>query len=54
VSESHVEVLRDYIRNQEVHHSRVSFAAEVKAFMAKFGWKLIKNNAAKAGGNTES
>jgi len=48
VSESHLQAIREYIINQESHHSIVSFSEEVRLFMEKYGWKLIKNNAAKA------
>ncbi len=48
VSESHLQATREYINNQESHHSKVTFTEEVQIFMAKYGWKLIKDNVAKA------
>lgn len=44
VSESHIERVRKYIHNQEQHHSKQSFAAEINSFMNKYGWELIKGN----------
>jgi REP element-mobilizing transposase RayT len=37
VSESQVERVRDYIRNQEAHHSRVSFEEEFKMLLKSNG-----------------
>ena len=42
VSESHVNTVRDYIKNQEEHHRVLSFTEEVDNFMKKYGWKYIK------------
>ena len=42
VSESHVNAVRDYIKNQEEHHRVISFTEEVDNFMKKYGWKYIK------------
>ena len=44
VSESSLQSVRDYIHNQEVHHSKESFNKEVNKFMKKYGWALIKEN----------
>ncbi len=41
VSESQVETVIQYIKNQEVHHSKKSFNDEVDEFMDKYGWQLI-------------
>lgn len=38
VSESMVERVRNYIRKQESHHKKVSFADEYNEFMIKFGF----------------
>jgi len=43
VSESHSKPVRDYIFQQEEHHIKKSFADEVKDFMEKYGWTLIKS-----------
>ena len=40
VSESQVETVVAYIKNQEKHHSKKSFDDEVNEFMTKYGWKL--------------
>jgi REP element-mobilizing transposase RayT len=42
VSESHLKSVRDYIHNQEIHHSRNSFEEEVNEFMEKYGWSFIQ------------
>ena len=39
VSESMVERVRNYIRNQESHHKKVSFTDEYNEFMDKFGFR---------------
>jgi len=41
VSESQVENVVKYIKNQETHHSKKSFDQEVDEFMNKYGWQLI-------------
>ena len=41
VSESVVEKVRKYIRNQEEHHRIKSFAEEYEEFMEKFGGQII-------------
>jgi putative transposase len=42
VSESQVIKVVEYIKNQEVHHSKKSFNDEVDEFMTKYGWEIIK------------
>ncbi|HLP52163.1 MAG TPA: IS200/IS605 family transposase [Chitinophagales bacterium] len=42
VSESQVEQVIQYIKNQEVHHAKKSFAQEVDEFMTKYGWVRLK------------
>ena len=42
VSESHLNAVRKYIKNQEEHHRVISFTEEVDNFMKKYGWKYIK------------
>ena len=42
VSESHVERVRKYIRNQEVHHRKKTWEEEVNEFMDKYGFAKIK------------
>lgn len=41
VSESKVNEVVNYIRNQEMHHARKTFADEVEEFMTKYGWKTM-------------
>lgn len=36
VSESHVKVVSQYIRNQEIHHSKASFTNELEQFLSKY------------------
>ncbi len=36
-SRSHIDKVVKYIKNQEKHHSKISFAEEYKEFMDKFG-----------------
>jgi len=43
VSESQVPTVTRYIKNQEKHHLKKSFAEEAEEFMAKYGWQLIKD-----------
>ena len=42
ISESHVDIVRAYIRNQEEHHKNVTWEQEVEEFMTKFGFEIIK------------
>lgn len=41
VSESQVEAVTKYIRNQEKHHAKKSFNDEVNEFMTAYGWTHI-------------
>lgn len=38
VSESVVDKVREYIRNQEAHHRRITFEEESKEFIMKYGF----------------
>ena len=42
VSESHLKSVREYIYNQEVHHSKKTFTDEVNGLMEKYGWSFVK------------
>ena len=42
VSENHLQLVREYIRNQEGQHKTKSFTEEISEFMKKYGWKYIK------------
>ena len=44
VSESQIENVIRYIKNQEIHHSKKSFEEEVEEFMKKYGWQHIQEN----------
>lgn len=39
VSESNIDKVRDYIRNQEEHHKTITFAEEYEEFIKKYGAK---------------
>ena len=41
VSESQVDAVRKYIRNQEEHHKKKSYAQEYDEFMKKYGFKYL-------------
>jgi putative transposase len=41
VSESQVERVTAYIKNQELHHTHKSFEEEINEFMTKYGWQKI-------------
>jgi putative transposase len=41
VSESLIESVTRYIKNQEKHHQKNSFDDEVNEFLEKYGWELI-------------
>lgn len=42
VSESHLESVRKYIHNQELHHSVHSFESEINGFTEKYGWTFLQ------------
>lgn len=41
VSESMVNVVREYIRNQQEHHRKKAFAEEYEEFMMKYGFEIL-------------
>lgn len=43
VSESHVGIVENYIKNQEEHHRNKSFSEEIDEFILRFGFRLIKD-----------
>ena len=43
VSESMIEIVRNYIRNQEEHHSKKTFQQEYDEFIEKYGFELYKD-----------
>jgi len=43
VSESHLKLVRNYILQQEEHHTSKSFGDEINEFMKKYSWTLIKS-----------
>jgi putative transposase len=42
VSESQAEAVVNYIKNQEIHHSKKSFDEDVNEFMNRYGWSDLK------------
>jgi putative transposase len=42
VSQSHVERVRKYIKNQDEHHRKISWNEEVVLFLEKYGFERIK------------
>jgi REP element-mobilizing transposase RayT len=44
VSESMVDKVRDYIKNQEEHHKTKTFQQEYDEFIFRYGFEKIKNN----------
>jgi len=51
VSESGINSVREYIKNQEEHHAKKTFQQEYDEFMEKYGFALM-NPQAKAWGNS--
>lgn len=43
VSESMIDKVRDYIKNQEVHHKKKSFQEEYDEFILKYGFEKMKD-----------
>ena len=43
VSESGVDKVRQYIKNQEAHHAKKNFQQEYDEFMEKYGFEMIRN-----------
>ena len=43
VSESMIETVRNYIRNQEKHHLHKTFQEEYDEFMSKYGFQKFKD-----------
>jgi putative transposase len=41
ISHSAVNKIRDYIKNQEKHHKKISFAEEYQEFIDKYGFEII-------------
>ena len=41
VSQSQVERVSNYIKNQEAHHTKQSFNEEVEEFISKYGFEII-------------
>ncbi len=42
VSESLVDKIREYIKKQEEHHSRITFQQEYEEFITKYGFEKHK------------
>lgn len=43
VSESQVDAVVGYIKNQEKHHAIKSFGQEVDEFMKRYGWEVVND-----------
>ncbi len=43
VSESQIESVIQYIKKQEQHHAKKTFADEADEFMLKYGWQVIRS-----------
>lgn len=43
VSESNIDIVRDYIKNQEEHHRHKTFADEYDELIEKFGFKKFRD-----------
>lgn len=43
VSESILDKVRDYIKNQEEHHKKKTFQEEYDEFILKYGFKMVDN-----------
>jgi REP element-mobilizing transposase RayT len=44
VDNDKIQIVRDYIANQENHHKRISFAQEHDKFIERFGFGIKKND----------
>ena len=44
ISESQVNTVRNYILNQETHHTKQAFGEEYDEFIQKFGFNVINDN----------
>jgi REP element-mobilizing transposase RayT len=42
VSHSHVDRIREYIKNQDEHHKKISWEEEVELFLKRYGFERIK------------
>ena len=43
ISESQLETVTKYIKNQEQHHAKKSFIEKADEFMAKYGWQVLNS-----------
>ncbi len=43
VSQSHVEKVRKYIKNQDEHHKKLNWEQEVELFLKQYGFERIKD-----------
>ena len=44
VGDDKLQIVRDYIANQERHHAKITFAQEHNQFVNRYGFEIIKNN----------
>ena len=43
VSESMIEKVRNYIKNQEIHHNSISYDDEIEELISKHGFQKMKD-----------
>jgi len=39
-----IQIVRDYIKNQENHHSKITFAQEYDKFIERYGFDIVKKD----------
>ena len=44
ISESSIDKVREYVKNQEDHHKKVTFQEEYEKFMKQYGFEIIKGS----------
>ena len=44
VSDDKIQIVRDYIANQEEHHKKTTFSQEYDKFIERYGFDIVKND----------
>jgi REP element-mobilizing transposase RayT len=44
VCDDKIQVVRDYIKNQENHHSKITFTQEYDKFIERYGFDIVKKD----------
>jgi REP element-mobilizing transposase RayT len=44
VCDDKIQIVRDYIKNQENHHSKTTFAKEYDKFVKRYGFDIVKKD----------